>query len=42
MQIDNKAIDYISLVNEYYKLRDTIAPLYNMIGSHAIDFIENR
>lgn len=39
MQIDNKAIDYISLVNEYYKLRDTIAPLYNMIGSHAIEIL---
>ena len=39
MQIDNKAIDYISLVNEYHKLRDSIAPLYNMIGSHAIEIL---
>ena len=39
MQIDNKAIDYISLVNEYHKLRDAMAPIYNMIGSHAIEIL---
>lgn len=39
MQIDNKFIDYVSIVNEYHKLRDSIAPLYNMIGSHAIEIL---
>ena len=39
MQIDNKFIDYVSIVNEYHKLRDSIAPLYNMICSHAIEIL---
>ena len=40
MQIDNKAIDYISLVNEYHKLRDSMAPLFNTISKHAMEIFE--
>ena len=40
MQIDNKFIDYVSIVNEYHKLRDSMAPLFNTIGKHAMEIFE--
>lgn len=40
MQIDNKFIDYVSIVNEYHKLRDSMTPLFNTIGKHAMEIFE--